>query len=104
MTFLLTFNSEQQNIELNLQMEKDGQIPFLDMFLIRENGQISITANRKPTDTHFTPPFDSNHLYNTNFANALGMFRRALRYCTNDKLLSKELNLIFSTLPNPPHQ
>jgi hypothetical protein len=97
---LLTFNSEHQNIELTMEMENEGQIPFLDMLLKRENGQISITVYRKPTDTHYTTPFDSNHAYNTKFANALGMFRRALRYCTNDTLLNKELNTIFSILKN----
>ena len=44
-------NSKHKNINFTMELEKDGTLPFLDMLIDRNNGQITTSVYRKPTFT-----------------------------------------------------
>ena len=61
-TFLNHANSIHQNIQFTLEMEKNGQIPFLDILIQREiDGSLSSSAYRKPTTNDRYLDFKSNN-------------------------------------------
>ena len=43
-------NSFHSNTEFTNEEEKDGQIPFLDVLLVRKNDTFETTVHRKPTN------------------------------------------------------
>ena len=53
-------NSVQPSIQLTLEVEKDGMLPFLDS-LFQEDGSLDITVYRKPTHTDHYLDFQSHH-------------------------------------------
>ena len=43
-------NSFDSNTEITYEEEKDGQIPFLDLILVRKNYTFETTVYKKPTN------------------------------------------------------
>ncbi len=48
-------------IRFTVEEEKEGQLPFLDLLLIREENRIALDVFRKPTDAPLCIPNDSHH-------------------------------------------
>ena len=48
---LAAINSLHPALKFTMEVEEDGELPFLDMKLINSNGQLSSTWYSKPTDT-----------------------------------------------------
>jgi hypothetical protein len=48
-------------IKFTVEDEKDGQLPFLDLLLVREGNQIAFDIFRKPTDAPLCIPNESHH-------------------------------------------
>ena len=48
---LKEINNLHPNLKFTIKLEKDGKIPFLDMFLIRKENCVESTWYYKPTDT-----------------------------------------------------
>ena len=49
--FVDYMNSKHKNINFSFEMEKDGQIPFLDVNVFHENGNFVTNVYRKETFT-----------------------------------------------------
>ena len=49
--FVDYMNSKHKNINFSFEMEKDGQMPFLDVNVFRENGKFLTNVYRKETFT-----------------------------------------------------
>ena len=55
-------NSVRPSIQLTVEVEKDGMLPFLDTLLRkREDGSMGVTVYRKPTHTDRYLDFQSHH-------------------------------------------
>jgi hypothetical protein len=96
--FLECCNSIHPSIQLTIENEKDGQIPFLDLMITRSEGKISTAVYRKPTSTNITLHSDSNHSFSTKFSVACSMFRRAYKYCSDKTSLDLELKNVNNIL------
>jgi hypothetical protein len=48
-------------IKFTVEQEENGQLPFLDLLLIREGDKIAFDVYRKPTDAPLCIPHDSHH-------------------------------------------
>ena len=47
--FVDYMNSKHKNINISFETEKDGQMPFLDVDMFRENGKFVTNVHRKET-------------------------------------------------------
>ena len=55
-------NSIDKNIQFTVEKESSGQMPFLDVLLMREeDGTVSTSVYRKPTHTDQYLAFESHH-------------------------------------------
>ena len=65
--FVDYMNSKHKNINISFETEKDGQMPFLDVDLFRENGKFVTDVNRKKTFagiyTNFSSFIPLDHKY-----------------------------------------
>ena len=52
-------NSKYKNISFSFEKEKDGQMPFLDVKVFRENGKFVTIVHRKETFTGVYTNFSS---------------------------------------------
>ena len=57
--FKVYLNSKHQNINFTSELEKDGKLPFLDMLIDRNDGNITTSVYRKPTFTGVYTHFHS---------------------------------------------
>lgn len=62
----LTYNIIYNTIKFTIEEENNNKIPFLDLLLTRNQGQIYISIYRKPTSTERYIPFSSNTSININ--------------------------------------
>ena len=60
-TFHNTLNSMDPHISFTIEQENNGQIPFLDTLISRNNSAISINIYRKPTHTDRYLDFNLHH-------------------------------------------
>ena len=54
---LTMINELHDNLRFTYEIENEGTIPFLDMLILNENGSLSSSWYRKPTDTGLTLNF-----------------------------------------------
>ena len=54
-------NNIEESIKFTVEQEVDNAIPFLDVLIIRNNGQLTTKAYRKPTHTTRYLNFNSCH-------------------------------------------
>ena len=82
-SFYKFINNIEESIKFTVEQEVDNAIPFLDVLIIRNNGQLTTKAYRKPTHTTRYLNFNSCH----NFSQKVGLVKTLL-FCANSKLIT----------------
>ena len=87
-------NSFHSNIEFTYEQEKDGQIPFLDVLLVRKNDTFKTTVYRKPTNNCIYLHWNSFVANTWKRGTLRSIITRAYDVCSNDEFLKQELSKI----------
>lgn len=92
--FVEKLNNIHPNIKLTHELEKNGELPFLDLVIIRRNDGFQTSVYRKGCFTGLTTPFSAftEPRYKRSAINSATL--RALNYCSTPQLLSKEFEFI----------
>ncbi|XP_026728032.1 uncharacterized protein LOC113494085 [Trichoplusia ni] len=78
-------NRVHAKIEVTIEEEKEGKLPFLDVLVIREpNGRVTHTVYRKPTHTDRYLRADSHHHPSHLSSVPRTLLNRALALCDHD--------------------
>lgn len=88
-------NGLHENIQFTVETEKGGQLPFLDILVIRKQRNLELQIYRKPTDTNRVIPNTSNHAYQHKMASFNHMVHRMLTLPISQEGLQKEMRLIL---------
>ena len=84
LVFLNKFvNDIEDSVKFTVEQEVGNAIPFLDVLIIRNNGQLTTKAYRKPTHTTRYLNFNSCH----NFSQKVGLVKTLL-FPANSKLIT----------------
>ena len=87
-------NRKDPNIRISHEMEEDGSIPYLDIWIRRYHTGFETSVYRKACNTHQVVPFhsytDSKYLRSAIFSDVI----RAWRYCKNTYTRKSELAYI----------
>ena len=81
-------NIIEESIKFTVEQEVDNAIPFLDVLIICNNGQLTTKAYRKPTHTTRYLNFNSS----LNFSQKVGLVKTLLQII---KIRPMKLNLFF---------
>ena len=76
-------NNIEESIKFTVEQEIDNAIPFLDVLIVRNNGQLTTKAYRKPTNTTRYLNFNSCH----SFSQKVGLVKTLL-FRANSKLIT----------------
>jgi len=98
--FLSYLNSQHPNMKFTVEYEKDGKLPFLDMYIHHSGNSFDISMYRKPTFTGLCSKFSSfiPLTYKRNLVNTLTT--RAYYICSNWTYINQELSFIRNLLYN----
>ena len=91
--FLNLLNSYDEHIKFTMEIEKNGQLSFLDVMCIKKNLKISTKVYRKPTATYRLIDMNSAHIATHKFSVIDTLVKRALKVCS-DEHLEDELRLL----------
>ena len=89
-------NSLSQTIKFTFEMEKDGQLPFLDCYVKNAEGRFSFKIYRKPSTASLHLHSFSNHQKQVKRSVLFSLFLRAYRICDQMYLL-EEINFLYDT-------
>ena len=92
--FLWKLNCFEKRIEFTLEREKDGMLPFLDLFIKRETDSFITKVYRKETHTQKYIHWKSNHSRAVKLGVLKGLIHRAHLLCDLKEDLLDELNLL----------
>ncbi|XP_068756304.1 uncharacterized protein [Montipora capricornis] len=73
-----SLNSIDQHISFTIEHESNGQLPFLDTLISRDNGKLLVDIYRKPTHTDRYLDFHSHHDRKHKISTAETLLHRAL--------------------------
>ena len=92
-----------QSIKFELELEVNGQLPFLDALIIKTNNGFKFKIYRKPTHVDSYIHYFSNHHASIKKSVFSGMFLRALRICDPEHLNNEiqHINLTAKKLCYP---
>ena len=98
-SFYKFINNIEESIKFTVEQEVDNAIPFLDVLIIRNNGQLTTKAYRKPTHTTRYLNFNSCH----NFSQKVGLvktllFRAKSKLITNYRDKINEVKFVCNAL------
>ena len=94
-TVLKELNKFHKDIKFTYEVEKDKEIPFLDVLLHRnENGRLTLKVYRKKTSSNIYIHWKSFAPVNWKIGTLEGIIRRAYTICTNESDLNEELSFI----------
>ena len=97
-------NEVHPRVQFTREDEIDGAIAFLDVHLQRENnGKISTSVYRKPSNTNITIKPNSCQHPNTAIASFKSELCRAHRICSTDAHLQKEITFITNLFVDNGH-
>lgn len=94
---LRLLNNVNMNIQFTVEMEKDGQLAFLDTRLIRKNDSITSDWFRKSTASDRLISFHSAHPYNMKVNIARELINRALKL-SDKRFHDKNINICRNIL------
>ena len=89
-------NAVNSNIQFTVEMERDGELAFLDTCIVRTDGGFKFKVHRKPSNKEDYVHFYSAHGERVKSGIVIGFFLRALRVC-DDEYLPEEIQHIYST-------
>ena len=92
--FINTMNAQYKNIKFTCEIEKNGQLPFLDTLIIRNNNKIEFDIYRKDTTTKRYITSDSNHHYQHKIAAFNTMIHRLISIPLTKERFNKEFKYI----------
>ena len=91
-------NSINESIKFTVEIESNGQLPYLDLQIQRGNdGRLSFDIFRKRTHSNNYFKFDSYHPNQAKKAVAISLFDRAKIVCSQENI-AKEEDRIKETL------
>ena len=82
-TTLSEINNLHPSLQFTMEIEQNGELPFLDMKLININGQVSSTWYNKPTDTGLIMNYHSMAPKRYKRSVVSGFVYRIFRACSN---------------------
>ncbi|CAF3835154.1 unnamed protein product [Rotaria sp. Silwood1] len=90
-------NNLEKTIKFTVEVQEENKLPFLDVMVERENNLLITYVYHKPTDTGLYMKWTSNQpkQYKINLIKCL--CNRAVRICSSDALLKKELDYYNKT-------
>ena len=97
-------NNLHQNIKFTMKEESNGELAFLDTLLKQNNGEISVSVYRMPTDTDQYLHYSSHHQTSCKESVVSSLFRRAYSIITNKDDLHKENARIKQVLKENRYQ
>ncbi|KAJ8682569.1 hypothetical protein QAD02_018361 [Eretmocerus hayati] len=59
--FINMFNGYDENLKFTIEKEENGRLPFLDLLLITDNGELITDWFQKPTQSHTYSNFNSHN-------------------------------------------
>ena len=86
--------SPLKTIKFTIEKEQDNSIKFLDIKLTKQNGNLSCSVYRKPTNSGRYLDYYSNHPLQIKKACIKTMVNRAFKYSTNENDRKNELNYL----------
>ena len=92
--FLNELNSLRPTIKFTFEMEKDGELPFLDCLVRNSEGRFQFGIYRKPTDAGMLLHSFSNHQTQVKKSVLFSLFLRAYRICDGIHL-KVEINKLY---------
>ena len=102
--FLKYLNSLHPSIkftmDLELECEKDEKLAFLDLLIIKSNGNVKLTFYRKPTHSGGFTHFSSFIPHRYKVALVKTLICRASRHCSSWHLFHAEIECITGMLMN----
>ena len=94
-------NTMSTSITFTKELEKSGQIAFLDVSIQQmEDGSLATSIYRKPTHMDRCLQYSSRHPVNQKVSVARTLFSRANRITSNNKKKIEEFHQITKTLKN----
>ncbi|CAI2738282.1 unnamed protein product [Dicrocoelium dendriticum] len=94
-------NNTFQDIKFTIELEKDNQLPFLDVLVQRNtDGTLQTCVYRKKTHTDQILNYHSNHPLNHKKSCIQSLFNRAETHCSTTELRKKEENHLYRVLQN----
>lgn len=86
-----------ESIDFTVEEEIDEKLPFLDVLIAREAGELKFSIYRKPTATKLYIPEDSHHSKSHKMAAFNSMFHRLFSIPMNQQDFENERSLIMDT-------
>lgn len=93
-TILQGINNIENSIKFSMELEKNGQLPFLDVNIIKKHNRISFDVYRKCTNREAYVHYLSSHSEKTKTGIVIGFFLRAFRIC-DPEYLENEITRIY---------
>ena len=95
--FLVKLNDFNPNIKFTLEIENNGELPFLDVLLIRNSSQhLDFKVYRKPTHSNSYIHAFSKHSSKIKLATISNIFLRAYNICSS-MYIDDEIEYIFKS-------
>ena len=99
-TILHQINTIDKNLQFKITTQENNTINYLDISLCRNNSSIDINIFRKPTGTHTTIHFTSNHPHEQKIAAFRHHIHRMITFPITEKLKQEEWNTILTIARN----
>ena len=91
--FHSTLNSIYSDIQFTIEVEKSGELPFLDVLIKRlDNGNLQTSVYRKNSNSETILQYLSNHPANHKRSCVRTLFNRAYTHCNSADNLKKEID------------
>ena len=94
-------HAQHDDITFTVEVEENGQLPYLDARIARKDNQLLTSVYRKPTDTGRYLSFDSHHPISCKRSTvdaAVALLSRALTVPTDDEEKEREVGLVQEML------
>jgi hypothetical protein len=85
-------NGKEKRIQFTVEKEQNGELPFLDIMIMKEQDKIITKIYRKPTHTQRYIQWRSNHPKNVLLGVLKGLIHRAHVICDRKEDLCQEIN------------
>jgi hypothetical protein len=94
--FFTYLNTIHSGIQWTCEMEEEGKLPIFDILIIRsQSGVLDTTVYRKPSASSRYIHYTSAQAWKEKVSAIQTLKKRAVEYCSNKDLLSKELELLL---------